>query len=1540
MFVNEYLNKHLNSSSTIKSQSAVIAEWNMNFSDNIQEIGNYRYRPLLGITQKYGSIPNFYDPRDVGNFYTGATDADIVVDGGVEEDGETPILFRGVKQKEKLLYSLEDCFGKFRPRSGVNKLRYNINSKYLHHSNPDMFDRPRYYMGHKTDKFKYWSSYRTENGQEYGVANKVSFGESYIEDVAPYVVYKEPVPVNRIVVKLQTHTGEIDLGPFSNSLGIVPDPFYGSSNKATPVKWKIQYLKEGMWSDAVSFDKLTKRSDGSEVFDSSGYLEIAYGLKVPEEYKVGFINNGEIASTTILPEENSIGQAYLVKASSSEIGLYYIWTGSAYETFAPDYGWYLGDQQVLETTSFVTETTSPQKYQLGSQGSLEYTEVIFISGIRLVVETMNKLGSTLDLIELSPRLSVDLTSKVVSYKLQKGVSDLGLSGLPVGQLLASTGDIQFFDYDQSFNPLNEWNPDDGTGSIIGKYIGRNTQIKFYEVIHEVDIVDQLGREIQTSFYVPVKTMYSESFPTTNSQSREVSMNLRDLFFYFESMTAPELLIPNASLSYILATLLDSIGFTNYVFKRIPGESDPIIPYFFVSPDKSVAEILQDLAKSTQTAMFFDEYNNFVTMSKSFMLPAINDRQTDSILFGSKDQKSEGIVENKTDSNIPAIANIVAITSQDNNVYNDGKINYTTRHIQKSTDSIRQPYVANQYNSWIYRSTALWEVAGSETTKSVNGALSGSERSSLAAVPLNSTLSSLIPEVVNHEIVNNIIDLGEGVAFLSGYNGYLYANGEIIRYDAVEYNVSVLPSSVQNSGFLGGNVWVSNVEDYDNYFSKLSFNGKIYPTGRVRIYAEPNYESFSGITRMANGPVAKHGRCQFGTGLLDTESGKNFPINHEAGLDPRWSSNDNVYGCRMKSKFLFGGLDYTGTTSAGLAGVEKALATKSSRSSLIKNYMAFSYNEEISRKNKLSTSSETVQASALAINGPSFSAQESSIDFISYVNKPLQNSYKHFGTRMRIVGKIENNETSVQTAAGATSYYTVPTSNPQENMTVSGGSGGLSILLNPDTNNGYYFEIVALSESNLDKYASSGEVSNVVFYKIVKNTDFDVESNAQVPAAATNTTLAGQTDGALLINNLPVAIGQRIWLNKQTSQEQNGYYQVVNPGSATSKWELRRDEEAIPVKLWSGVTQIVVDDGNFTGQSRITAEEVATVYDLAIEYQDFGGFRRFFLYLNDTQIATVDDKTPLPAVNANNMALFVRGGSHCMFENVYALSSNYTQNTSFELDAVANSVFTNKKDITANDSFRKYSISGIVQPTYLSGISPAEPPKYNMYYEEFGTIMREVVYFNVKYDKAYPALYATISPTFNKMRGYTVSGFFAGAYGAEFLIFNATDTTLYFDEQTGNHLRIQGITFTQDSSNDLTVDDYFSRVADFSDPTIKDDGTVLSPIIQKKMFDDIKNSRTTHGRNEFNLDAPYIQSRDEAERLMSWIVSKIMKPRKSVGVKVFANPTIQLGDVVTINYEEDGVDLLVEKDRRFVVYNIEYSKNLSGPEMTAYLSEVV
>ena len=106
-------------------------------------------------------------------------------------------------------------------------------------------------------------------------------------------------------------------------------------------------------------------------------------------------------------------------------------------------------------------------------------------------------------------------------------------------------------------------------------------------------------------------------------------------------------------------------------------------------------------------MFFDEYNNFIVMSKDYLMPTESQRSTNIQLLGNNNQSVSGIIENQTTSNIP---NILAITAEDKKIFNDGKINYTTRYIQKTYGSVNQANFLDQEKTWIYKPTLLWEVA--------------------------------------------------------------------------------------------------------------------------------------------------------------------------------------------------------------------------------------------------------------------------------------------------------------------------------------------------------------------------------------------------------------------------------------------------------------------------------------------------------------------------------------------------------------------------------------------------------------------------------------------------------------------------------------------------------------------------------------------------------------------------------------------------------------------------------------------------------------
>jgi hypothetical protein len=1639
MFKNEILQKHLESSNSIESGNAILAEWNMNVPGNIAKIGNYRYRES---DTTFAALPNFFDPSDSANFYTGATDSSVVVEYGLKEDSSTPLLFTYPRDKEKIYYSLEECLKPLRPRSGINKLSY-FNSKSIPSLNEDTYSstfvRPRYYMPTRDDEFKYWRSYRTESNLNVQLASVVSpfatlksivrvnsqtttavlfnlksiielpigkilasskvssvvfavtatvqnvlspspnfwtatltgltstselrvgdaitaisgtgrlagtgakdvlitsinsptsisysftgsigpaagtvtapttvpgdltinearvsgiinsstvaitisgsidpkpgtiknvyvnkfdtnkeFGISKnslnniysIDDCNPFVVYKNEVPANRLVVKVQTNVGDRDLGPFRDSGGrAIPDPFFGEENKTVPKRFSIQYLDfDNRWIEALSFNDGSTRPDGTAIFGPDGHIELEYGIKVPTIYTNSFDLVDTVSSEVSLPENNFFGAAYIVTASESERGKLYIYAGDSYEEYDLEYTWSLRTEGEYGRGKIARQLVNPIPFQNPGDGKDIYREFVWIKGIRLVVQTMNIPDVPLELIEISPRLVVNLSDMVTSLDVQKSLSDLANSPLPVGSLSAGTGRVELFDPEQTFNINNSWNRVTKRGSIVAEYYDKRIKFIFYEVIKNVQ---------NDSYYVPLKTLYTDGFPETSTEEYMVTINLRDLYFHFESIKAPRLLLTEVSLSQAVAILLDATGFSNYVFKRASGTSDPIIPYFFVAPDQNVAEVLSQLAVATQSAMFFDEYNNFVVMTKEYLLDDQSLREVDLELLGETTNIDENL----------KLANIISVASQERQIYNAGEVSYTTRYIKKGAKSLAQAkYVDREY---VYSPSILWEASGTEATTSANSRQQNAY--TLSAIPLNTNLTNALPRVENNALVNNELDVGESAYWISRFQGFLYANGEIIKYDAVEYAITGRLVFDENNQFLGNTVWISSNQEYQKYFSKIPFNGKIYPTGLVRIYAEPFYETIGDQTFLKNGDVIRHGRGQFGTPV----------VNHSAGLPAYWSDNENVRGCIMDSSLLYSTKLTTERvippTESGAAGVSNELAKRSARNGIIRNFVSSKYYTESEVNYLKSTKTGTVQSSALVITGPDFQQTATPQDLISYVHKPMNAAFKHIGTRLRIIGKVEAAGDRSQTVVGGMTYFNITGNDPTKNVSLGGGSAGIN-LVNPETNNGYYFELAALTSadaSNFLKKNEAGEatvsIENILFYKVEKPKEGD-------------------------------------------------------------------QSKAIPTRLWGGIGTIVVDDGNFAGQFRYQGEQNPTVYDIAIEYVDINPQQRdFYLYINQKLVQKVTDTNPVPLTNPS-MGLFVRGTSRAMFENLYGLSKNYASNTVFDTNVPVAPVFGDTDNlVNASEALSKYALSGAIQETYLSHINASSVPDYNLYFEEFGTIMRECAYFNIKYDRAYPAFYARIAPTFNRIRGYTVSGFTADSYGAEFLVFNNTDTVLTLDDKSSNYLKIQGITFTQDTTNSITVDDYLKQRGNLADPEFKTDSSVVSPLRFIEAYEQVRLSRAQYGKNEFTLQSNYIQDSDTAENILGWIIDKSIRPRKLIGLNIFSNPTLQLGDIVKVKYSNaEGINLINDPSKRYVVYNIGYTKSVDGPDMSVYLSEV-
>jgi hypothetical protein len=1777
MFQNDNLKAHLEQSSSISLKSLVLAEWNLNFSDNVLQVGNYKSRPSTpGFT-----IPSTYSvetslTKVEDRTWYGYTDSEVVTNSGLTSEASgNPTVFLKKNETERILYSLSDCLGRFRPRSGINKIRF-FGKNYLNNSNENMYLQPRYYLSSKDDNFKYWNSYRVE-GDRYatgssftstivanakqvsvtstvglvagqpliktsgtgvfginaiietidsstqitlskahqtsgtisftvydfipvqrGIANELkSTGEYYIEDAAPFVVYDEPVPANRIVVKIQTHASDYDRGSFRKSTqGTVADPFYENPdnapiptnspplpltlvNQQTPMTWKIQYLdSDNNWQTAKSFNPMSVRSSGKRIIGSDGYVELSYGVSnIPNS---SFRDLGIYPSVASLPIVANTGDAYLITdITNPTIGKYYYWTNNVtslgdgaplgYSSFIPTYGWILNEESQTIQTSLLTSLTSPETYgTVTDKYTANYRQIKFIKGIRIVVDTMSKQDSMFELIEMSPRLVADLSDRTSDYSITKIASDIGETGIAVGQLSASTGQLTLFDYDESLNEYNDLAVVEGkvVGSLISNISSKNLQIKFQEqIIQDTDsgIVD---------YFVPIKTMYVDGFPNTNKQDRKASVELRDLFFHFESIIAPSMMMRNVKLSKAIATMLDNIGFSNYIFYKNENENEDIIPYFYVAPETTVAEVLNDLARSTQTAMFFDEFNNFITMSKNYIMPSDGQRGVDLELYGTKDFVQNGITRNSNTYDItaisrdgtyvtytsnnqlvanqsvsitgasssvynltnvkvydatstqfrvasnangttstakvlvsPALANIIDISSIDDEIFNGGKVIYSNKHIQRSYGTIREASLLNNNQSYKYKPVLLWEVAGTENLRSINGDGGSQSSYALAAMPLNTELSNLLPEVEYGVIINNIIDFGQSIYWLTRYEGYFYANGEIIKYKGVEHTVQspkitglrgnlltksrvlltegnifrlsvgqvlskvsgtgafgtsprivaidrkskVITLSVSNattgnaifnSQFPETNVWIESQNDYSNYLSKVPFNGKIFPTGRVKIYAEPSFNSNGNIVE---GPVAKHGRMQFGTGTFNL--GKISPSTHTVlNKDNEWLKESQAKTFRMDSKWMFtGNHRYEQTKyvfpSGSVTGAanQKTITLSTGQTGVMRpgwivtgtNIPNGSIVQTINANKKSFTINKNIETGGV---------NSSTITVVDKVIKtPLT------------LGKIEpiTKKPKVEYTSKDmfdTSYFTESSTTKTINSTVGKGSNQVSALYltgisepaNPSNDYlSYVFKDYSLEVPGANTFGTRIRILGTS------------KKNSQSPIGAGAIDTVTNSDGSYLVTGT----GGGIAIYVDTANGENtGYYfeitalssqTILEKTSSTNTidtipnvffYKVLRDssENAVPVTLLHTTAPILVDDGLFPGMGRTTGEGATTVYDLSIKTEKIGLTRKFYLYINNEIVGTVIDENPIPITpTRKNIALFVRGKGKSMFEHVYAIqdsaTSQYQKSNSEDSKLLAVT-----KESFNSQPYRKNLVNPSVIDMFISNVNTTGEQKQNIYYEEFGTIMRECAYFNVKYDKAYPALYSKISPTFNDKQGYIVSGFRSNPYTAEFLVFNVTDFALNLDESTGNYLRIQGITFTQQSAHELTVDEYLSKTSSLNN------FNNYSSINNK--YVDIQNNRNTYGRKDFSVEGTYIQSIDMANNIMKWMVEKVMVPKKSICLTIFANPMIQLGDIVEIHYTVDGVQQVPES--KFVVYHIEYQRSSEGPSMTLYLSEVV
>lgn len=1411
--------------------------------------------------------------------------------------------YKSVIDKERyLLTPLSSIFTPNRPNPGVvNLTAYRKGSAPIPLENIKMGNFGSVYNGTLTDRvypmsknsnFKYWNSLRqTKNLNVLSTVGLSDSSTQIITHAGPFTVYKSPFYANKIVIKTQKY-----------------DSNY-------PVSFNVEYLPYDLTTVNISSVARTDQLSGV-------WTKIQFTTSAPHNFKPGdyittTISGGGAGyefTTQQLITDVPTSTTFKIAATNPTIT-----TGTGTVTRVLNSTWSTAatftdsttlSDGILELyydgTNWTTTATTTNKFTSSD------VVAVRMYGIRLSITKMSANRIPAEIIEISPRLILDITDYVTSFNYEKSISSSSY-GMPVSGTIAGSGSIGLSNVDKYFSTTS------GV-SIIKDALVQGLEIKLYQTINSENI--------------PLGTFYSTDWSENGDNT--VSVTLEDYFYFLKRMKSPEISIANVGgieASAALLILLDNAGISNYKFVKQSSTSndDFIFDYFFTNKTDTLADTIEQIAISAQYAIYVDANNIIRAVTKEKMADIVGIGSTDFWLVGTEDWTGK---PESTYLNGNYVSNISSITESKIIPITEAEIQYAGIGIARQPKEIlKTPELFNDKNVPYYNAsiisrglsfvnTELWSIDSSESGSDkvllalpyiseisntrpsvISTAIAGTgtnQNNSLTAASQNDLIRTIYSnsDATNKKYFEILVDQERGIEFIYSqkFNGHIVIDAELIKYNGIVIDVFD-EKTPQNSGRF---IVFDNAEL--QYIKNKSSAGTSITC--YSILVELLYKPVSSTSALTSNTIT-YEFVSDGRGQENTEVASHTAQTYTTMLS-------NPIKVKLGATSISSSISAIGRMSAKSVNLLDPRKPEVGNTTSLPGYLKISGPKSVGDLTKLPDWTDSTYApTQIVVAGASAPYTVT----LTYANHTFS-----VGDLISLIGITNasitnlnlttNTVTEITSGGSATIKFTTSVA-----LTAGTYTTGMGTFYNPNKDK-------RLAINNFGEQFITG------FYKTLNWVPQKISTRMRLLEKPQKSVYTGDNENKkYAVENRGIA-GLAFSLDTSSTSGVTGYFIEIEDIGNIQPAQLesvdfknlrfykviKSGTTYIPVvlaKAWVNVSAVSGESIDFGSVVLNEGKSYAGTSDLSvtIEKSSATGPTTYKIYWNSNLVCRYVEKYSSANPPAKNtIGLFVRSDSEAMFD--YISASAISKNGTYRFPVAFSSGSEFMSDTEAAQR-------GLLPSSVTSGITGKNNSQFS--FEDFGSQMREAKRFNVSFEK--PSVMARLISLTKTNKDYYVTDFLYSSKSAEFWVFNTSSASIGLAMDMNTPLIVSGIALEEINPGTLVLSDYLKNKS-------------------SSYLDYINLNKNKYGENAVTLSGNYLNNLDQAQKHLEWIYNKCGTLKKEFDITIFPNPLLEIGDKVRLfDSDINHTISLLGTDKVYYVSSISYSVNPNGPEMNIRIREI-